>query len=372
MLDSQGGIIRLFFGIILVFIGVVLWLFLQGKAKNYYMRAIKFDSGLSDVLVANGIDDSNIVSQQRLKKKSGFNTWIEFNKEIKLNNKTDLSKIRQQTELLAKKSTLEFYQLKASSDAVTFEIKQKDKVFSRVTFLQTHGPGVLLEKSKTPFRNKKLVAIVIDDVGYKEDLSEFLSLGIPVNFAVLPKERYSARIAAKLNSLKMPFIMHLPMEPEKYPAENPGKFALLLKMNGKEIEKIFNEDLNSLKGAAGVSNHMGSAFTADKEKMGILLNLVKKENLFFLDSYTSQNSKAKKTANEIGLKNLRNDIFIDVKDEPDSINKQLAAVMKTAQKYGQCIAIGHFHRKYVIPALKENLEKFKENNIEFVYLKDLF
>jgi hypothetical protein len=371
MINNQRGIIKFLFALILVFVGVIIWLFWQGRISNLNMKSVKFDNALSDLFLSSGIDDSLIISQHRVEKKSGITTWIEFNKEISVPNENKLKELKIGIETLVKKHGLELAETKPGSNSAVFEIKQKNRVLNRITFSLPLS-SALPEKTGQQLKKRKRMALVIDDLGYKSDLSEFLSLGIPVNFAVMPGERATKDIVKQLNDKKIPFLMHLPMEPEKYPKIDPGKLALMLKMSDKEISDMYKKDLASVNGACGINNHMGSAFTANEEKMRVFLGLVKKSGLFFLDSETTSKSKAKKIADEIGLKNLRNDVFIDLKDEPDFMNKQFEEIKKKIEKYGQCIAIGHYQRKHMIPVIKENIKKFRASGIEFVYLKDLF
>jgi polysaccharide deacetylase 2 family uncharacterized protein YibQ len=217
----------------------------------------------------------------------------------------------------------------------------------------------------------KRVAIVIDDIGYTRDISGFLGLGVPVTFAIMPKEAHSKDVVKELKALNRPYILHLPMEPEKYPKVNPGAYALLRKMNAAQIRRMFEADLASVPGAVGVNNHMGSAFTADAVKMREFLTLVKEKNLFFLDSYTAVKTQGKRVADELGVPATRNSIFLDLQDTPEGVRKQLDTLLMIVNKHGSAAAIGHIQHKNVIPALKEYIPKFKENGIEFVYLPDL-
>lgn len=368
MIKNQRGIIRLLFSLILVLIGVIAWLFWQNKASNISLKSVKFDSSLCDLFISAGIDDSSVISQQRVEKKSGISKWIEYHREVLLSKDSDFAKVKTQVQSLAAKNGLKFLESKPDENTILLEIREKEKLFSSIVFHFT-APGAEVPAKK---KKRKMMALVIDDLGGKPDISEFLALGIPVNFAIMPGERSSKVIVKELTDKKIPFLLHLPMEPEKYPKIDPGKLALLIKMNAAQIASMLKKDLGSIKGASGINNHMGSAFTANEEKMRILLPLIKKEGLFFLDSATTPNSKAKIVADEIGLKNLRNDIFIDLKDEPDFMNKQFETILQKIEKNGQCIAIGHYQRKHMLPVIRENVKKFREKGIEFVYLKELF
>lgn len=169
-------------------------------------------------------------------------------------------------------------------------------------------------------------------MGHVKDISRFINLGIPLNFAVLPQEPYSTSIAKELNSRKIPFIMHLPMEPEGYPEKNPGAHALLVNMNKKGIKRKFYENLKSVPGAVGINNHMGSKFTADKKQMDLLLRIVKHEDMFFLDSTTTPDSKAKTIAKKLGARCIENKIFLDFEDSAEHTRKKFDKLLRLVKK----------------------------------------
>ncbi len=166
--------------------------------------------------------------------------------------------------------------------------------------------------------------------------------------------------------------MHLPLEPHNIKNNYPGKAAIFLSMSNEEIEEMFESNLKSVGSPVGINNHMGSKFSENEEKMGVLLNLVKKNGLFYLDSSTSNKSVAKKVAKRIGVKCLVNDVFLDMNgDDPELIKKQFDILFHFVKKNKKAIAIGHIHKKTLPDVIKSIIPYFKENNIEFVYLKDL-
>lgn len=215
------------------------------------------------------------------------------------------------------------------------------------------------------------VAIVLDDAGYTRDVSKFLDLGIPITLAIMPYERYSKAIAQELTEKHIPYILHLPLEPERYPDVDPGKAALLLSMTDDEARAKFKSDIAAVPGITGVSNHMGSAYSVSEPKMRTLLKLVKEEGLFYFDSYTATKTRAKAAAETVGLPFAENTMFLDLKDDPSSMKKELETLKKRTLRRGKAIAIAHVHKKHIVPALAEAIPEFKKAGIEFVYLKDL-
>ncbi|MFB0527259.1 MAG: divergent polysaccharide deacetylase family protein, partial [bacterium] len=194
---------------------------------------------------------------------------------------------------------------------------------------------------------------------------------IPLNFAILPQLPYSTLLARELKNSGYETILHLPMEPEDYPQTDPGQGALLVSMDSSQIESTILRDLETVPGVSGVSNHEGSRFTANREKMKEALGVLKREGLFFFDSNTSPHSVGEEVARELGMPALSNQIFLDTRDEYRSICRQLEKLRHRVFKSGTGIAIGHVHRKFTSDALAEYIPKFKEDGIEFVSLSEL-
>ena len=137
-------------------------------------------------------------------------------------------------------------------------------------------------------------------------------------------------------------MLHLPMEPVGYPDVNPGKGALFVNMNEKEIRDVFLKDLARVPGAIGVNNHMGSKFTADETAMKSLLKIIAKKGLFFLDSLTTPKSVTAKLAPHIkNLKVYYRDIFLDNQRDESYVYLQIKKTLDLAKEKDLVIAIGH-------------------------------
>lgn len=231
--------------------------------------------------------------------------------------------------------------------------------------------GKSVELPKPAVKPIRRFALVIDDVGSQKDLSRFLALDVPITFAIIPFERYSKNIAADLSSRNMPFIIHMPMEPESYPANNPGSKPLLVSLSGQEIGIRLASSLDAVPGASGVSNHMGSRFTADEGRMRLAMQTVRQRGLFFFDSVTTPRTRARAAARATGVNCLSNDLFVDLKDDPDFMDRQFSHIIKRLERGGTYIAIGHVHKKNMAPAIARAIPRFRDAGIEFVFLTDI-
>ncbi|MFA5779603.1 MAG: divergent polysaccharide deacetylase family protein [Elusimicrobiota bacterium] len=341
--------------IVLVIIAAGVIFYLRQQPENYSSLANKIDIQINKVLTSFGITDENIIKNFRIQKRTQTAKWIQFIKEINTDKKI--------TDIIT--------EIKISLSEFAVEVNF-DKTFSENLLTVSKNGNILNKILFLPAKPLKYkAAIIIDDVGYKNDeLENFLALPIPLTFSILPFEKYSVYLDDKLKKQNCEFLLHQPMEPEGYPKVNPGKAAVLLSMSDGEIEKKVKKNLANVDGATGVNNHMGSAFTQDKTKMEAFLKIVKEKNLIFVDSLTSPKSVAYKTAKAMGIPALQNEIFLDNEDNFEYILKQLLLFKKKIKKDGSCIAIGHIHKKNLPAALSKIIPEFEKEEITFLTVSE--
>lgn len=201
---------------------------------------------------------------------------------------------------------------------------------------------------------KPLVAIVIDDMGYRQNTGKaLLALNLPLSFAFLPFTPFSDELQQEAQAKGCDILLHLPLEPMN-PKANPGPGALSTAMDAKTMTSLFYEDLQAVPKAIGISNHMGSRFTVNPQAMRTLLALVRTRNLFFLDSVTASGSVAYALALEMGVKAERRTVFLDNDQNPDKIIAQLDLLVRLAGEHGQAVGVGHPY-----PATVEALRRYQ-------------
>ncbi len=212
------------------------------------------------------------------------------------------------------------------------------------------------------------VAILIDDIG--QDLGalrELLEINAPLSFAVLPLQPHSAEAAKRIHLKNRDILLHLPMEPKSYPEDRPGNGALFLSMTDKEIRTQFQSNLETVPHAKGVNNHMGSRFTEDTEKMLVVMTELKEKGLFFVDSRTTKDSKAKEAANKIGVPFLARRIFIDNDRNYQVSLENLTRWLENPGMQGSSpvLFIGHPYPSTIL-AIRDAISSMRAKGIEIV------
>ena len=123
-------------------------------------------------------------------------------------------------------------------------------------------------------------------------------------------------------------LLDLPMEPENYPAIDPGPQALLTSLSSAENAERLKWHLGRASGYVGVTHNMGSRFTASSDQMRPILSALKVRGLMFLDARTSANSVAASLATAIGLPRAINNRFLDTQASRPAIDRRLDEIVK--------------------------------------------
>jgi uncharacterized protein len=204
------------------------------------------------------------------------------------------------------------------------------------------------------------LALLIDDAGYDlDELQEFLDLPIPLSVAVLPNLPHSVEAARRVQSAGKELLLHLPMEPEG--GEDPGPGALLTGQSAAELERRLAAALESVPGAVGVNNHMGSKATADPVFMTDLLALLGRRGLFFVDSRTTPRTVAAGEAARQGVPYLARKVFLDAVD--GGIEKSVDAAIAVAVRQGSAVAIGHVQTEGLAAILRRAADGMERSGV---------
>lgn len=214
------------------------------------------------------------------------------------------------------------------------------------------------------------VAIIIDDVGFNsEHMEEFIGLPVKLTWAILPLAPFGQQYASEAKKLGVEVLLHQPLEPLDI-NQDPGPGLIKRGATNEEIRRQLALNLESVPGAVGVNNHMGSAGTADEPLMNVLMGAVKQSNLFFIDSETGPHSVTGQYARLYQVPYGRRDVFIDNDADFPSKLAALENLLEIAVTHGSAIGIGHA-RKGTGAAIQAMLPRFAAAGVELVYVSEL-
>ncbi|WP_455756783.1 divergent polysaccharide deacetylase family protein [Sulfurimonas sp.] len=226
----------------------------------------------------------------------------------------------------------------------------------------TKPPSRVKRKVKQITPHKPRLAIIIDDVSVKSQVNAINSLGMPITMSFLPPS--SARPnSAKLASKENFYMVHLPMEAQKYTGNEPKTLRVndsqqVISARVEEIKKLFPK-------VKFINNHTGSKYTANEIAMNRLMFAFQENKINFIDSRTTSKTKAPKVMKNFGLKYIGRDVFLDHHTDKPYIKSQIKKAIKIAKNEGTAIAIGHPHANTIL-ALHESKKFLKDVDVVLI------
>jgi polysaccharide deacetylase 2 family uncharacterized protein YibQ len=215
------------------------------------------------------------------------------------------------------------------------------------------------------------IAIIIDDLGYRFEAGQrAIKLPGPVSFAVLPGAPRARALAALAFENGKEVLLHLPLQAMSNDAQQEP-LGINLDMNRQQFGDTFDRALASVPHAIGVNSHRGSMLTRHPGHMQWLMDEIQaRDNLFFVDSFTTHQSVALKIAHETGVDARRRDVFLDPDQEPETVAREFERMKRLALKRGSVVAIGHPYPA-TLELLERELPKLADEGIELVAISVL-
>ncbi|WP_294966613.1 divergent polysaccharide deacetylase family protein [Sulfurimonas sp.] len=291
----------------------------------------------------------------------------DINKQVKIDKKKRLTMLKQIEEASSKKEK------KSVNTRLKYVLKKESKVNKGAAaheygdaILPKQAPPKRLKRDVRKVLSKPKLAIIIDDVSVRSHVNAIKSLGIPLTMSFLPPSKFhpnSAKLAAKENF----YMVHLPMEAQNFNAEEP--MTLRISDSDAKISQRIQEIKKAFPKVAYINNHTGSKFTSNEIAMNRLIYALKAQNINFIDSRTTAQTKAPKVMKNFGLNYVARDVFLDHAMDKASIIIQIKRAIKIAKLHGTAIAIGHPHVNTLL-ALNESKKLFKD--VELVYINRLY
>ena len=212
------------------------------------------------------------------------------------------------------------------------------------------------------------VAIIIDDIGYRQSDAAVLSLPGKITYAILPHTPFGKTLAQQAHRKNYDVILHIPMEAENGKKLGPG--ALTTQMNEQAIRTELARAFAEIPFAVGINNHMGSKLTKLYSPMMWTMRFLKERDLFFVDSVTTGSTKAERIANKLGVPTAHRQIFLDNELSSDYIDQQFMQLIAYAQQHQSVVAIAHPHPE-TITALKRLIPLLAQLDIDLVPISTL-
>jgi polysaccharide deacetylase 2 family uncharacterized protein YibQ len=216
------------------------------------------------------------------------------------------------------------------------------------------------------------VCLVVDDVGYGgRSTGKLLALPAPFSVAILPFYHGSKSAAVTAVQHGLEAMLHFPMQPKGAEGKYRKNVVVGRHLKAAEIRRRTLRDLDSLPGITGLNNHMGSLGTESWYVMGEVLPIVKKRNMFFLDSVTTARSVAYRAARKLGVPTTRRTAsFLDNDVSYEGVSKAFKKLLAVCKPGTTQISILH-DKPDSVRAMTDAIPLFRERNIEMVFAGEL-
>ena len=339
------------------------------RARDYASHTLKLDTSILDIIDKSGIDEEDLLYKKQERYKSGRHTFLKIERHYKIGADFDEDSFLETVKKSLEKSKFNLeksiFEKEGRNESFLASLSFKNRILYQIKLLKKIYPRSVELK-----RKGAKIAIALDDFGYNmNNLDMLFEIDSPLTISILPNLPYSERIARQAGKHSLEVMLHLPLEPhgEELSLE---KGTLMVDMPPSEVKKLLSEAIEGVPGAEGVSNHMGSKATEDRNFMKTLFKELKKRDLYFLDNLVTNKSICEEVGREVGLRTMARNVFLDGMTDEDYIEKQLLHTARLAAKTGWAIAVGH-DRPYTVKILAEVIPRLKEQGFKFVYISDL-
>ncbi|GER06023.1 hypothetical protein GCM10007972_07690 [Iodidimonas muriae] len=198
-----------------------------------------------------------------------------------------------------------------------------------------------------PKANEPVIALVIEGIGLSQAATARAINDLPadITLAISPYGRNPQASVAAAREAGHEVLLMVPMEPMAYPRNDPGPDSLLVSLQPAENLARLHRVMSRMQGYAGLTNHMGSRFTASRDALEPVLKDIARRGLMIVDSRSSARSVVGAVSQELGLAYAVNDRYIDNQASEAEIDRYLADLELIARQRG--VAVG-FGRPYPI------------------------
>jgi polysaccharide deacetylase 2 family uncharacterized protein YibQ len=246
---------------------------------------------------------------------------------------------------------------------------REQRVVARMTFVPRSREQLLAGQVRGR------IALIVDDFGYIRNrlTAGFMALKDKLTFSIIPGHRYSRMLAQESVQSGHEVIVHMPMEPTRYNGQDEVAYILRPEMERAEIVRRIRRAFQEVPQAVGMNNHEGSLATQDTVLMEIVAWQLRERGKYFIDSYTTPDTRALAMMRKHGVPSRGRNFFLDNEDDPIYIRQQLGRLAERAERTGSAIGIAHVGSSHLntLDVLQEEIPRLKELGFQFVFVSEL-
>lgn len=162
---------------------------------------------------------------------------------------------------------------------------------------------VIEPNTELPDAETRIAFVVLDLPRDSTSLVQaFRASPIPFTFAFRADAPGAGWLSREMREAKRAVFLELPMEPRGYPANDPGRGAILLDQSRIEIEDRIARALSAVGPVSGVISRYGSAAVNDNDVMRSVLGELRRRGIPFVDAHGAGPSVVEEVGEEIGAR----------------------------------------------------------------------
>jgi len=189
--------------------------------------------------------------------------------------------------------------------------------------------------------DKPRIAILVSGLGVSPAVDDraIQSLPGPIDLGILAFSERARALAGQARAAGHEVILAAPMEPEGYPANDPGPQTLLVKASASENVAKLDWHLARADSYVGIAPVMGGSFTASPEPLRPVLAELAKRGLLYVDTGAAVFGAAPALAKTIGVPMAIADRTIDRVPTKAAIDRELGDLETLARRRGWAIGV---------------------------------
>lgn len=187
---------------------------------------------------------------------------------------------------------------------------------------------------------RPLIALVITELGMSQAKThKVLQLPGEVTLAFSPYAEGLSEWIRQARAAGHEILLEVPMEPPRYPSDDPGPRALLTSLGPTQNSDRLDWLLGRFQGYVGILESMGGRFATSPLHLQPVLETAKRRGLMYVDRRRGTTSFSGEMADELDLLRVGSDIEIDVDPAPREIARRLAAAENRVQRTGSAVLV---------------------------------
>ncbi len=187
--------------------------------------------------------------------------------------------------------------------------------------------------------NSPQISIVVTGMGISANITTeaINKLPSPITLAFAPYGSDLERVTGKARTLGHELLLQVPMEPFDYPENDPGPQTLVTSLTPEQNTDRLQWLMGRFQGYVGITNQMGTRFTATAQAFSTILREISKRGLIYVDDGSSPRSLAGQIAGGNNLPFAKANVILDTVPSAAEIDRALVRLEAIARENGNAV-----------------------------------